>query len=87
MFCDIETWTCLNINEIGCILYCGIIDRIDVVGYAEKEIWIVFCGKVSVEIPTICSVEIDARVGIEIPLAIERVAHVEIKVAELGTIF
>ena len=46
-----------------------------------------FGGKVSVEIPTICGVEIDARVGIEIPLAIERVAHVEIKVAELGTIF
>ena len=46
-----------------------------------------FGGKVSVEIPTICGVEIDARVGIEIPLSIERVAHVEIEVAELGALF
>ena len=87
MFCDIETWTGLNINEIGCVSYCRIIDRVDVIGYAEKEVGIVFCGKVSIKIPTFCGVEIDTRVGIEIPLAIERVAHVEIEVAELGALF
>ena len=55
-----ETWAGLEVDEIGGISYCGVIDGVDVVGCAEKEVWIVLCREVSVEIPTCCGVEIDA---------------------------
>ena len=87
MFCDVETWTGLNINEIGCISYCRIIDRVDVVGCAEKEVGIVLSREIGIKKPTSSIVEIDARIGIHVPLTVERIAHVEIEVAELGVIF
>ena len=52
MFCDVETWTGLNINEIGCVSYCRIIDRVDVVGSAEKEVGIVLSREIGIKKPT-----------------------------------
>ena len=52
-----------------------------------KKSGIVLSREIGIEKPTSSIVEIDARIGIDVPLAVERIAHIEIEVAELGGLF